>query len=71
MFKTENTVEMLSLTTVSNVFPPTASLEIILKEKFSSTAYLIATISLKKEKQNEGNLQVYFRGRTFGFQNVN
>lgn len=50
MFKTENTVEMLSLTTVSDVFPPTANLEIILKEKFSSTAYLIATISLKKKK---------------------
>lgn len=60
---------LLSLTTVSDVFPPKAKLEIILKEKFSSTAYFIATIS--KTSKNEGNLQVYFRGRTFGFQNVN
>lgn len=52
MFKTENTVEMLSLTTVSDVFPPRANLEVILKEKFS-TAYFIATISLKNRKMKE------------------
>lgn len=60
---------LLSLTTVSDVFPPKAKLEIILKEKLSSTAYFIATIS--KTSKSEGSLQVYFRGRTFGFQNVN
>ena len=40
-------MQMLSLTTVSDFFPPKANLKIILKEHFSTTTYIIATVSRK------------------------
>lgn len=47
-------MHMLSLTTVSDFFPPNANLKIILKEHFSTTSYVIVTVSRKSTSLFQG-----------------